>query len=170
VTDVIARKIRRAETDSICPVAYPASEPVVPTTEGDTPLNADDNSNPFAPALQRRNSQTAAGASPSTDASAGPERAGVANLLRIYSAVTGFDLRSRDCEFPDQRAMKQALTERLIEHMKPIREELIRLRAAPEYVERVLRDGRDEAEAIAERTLKDVKQTIGLRLPPNPRS
>jgi tryptophanyl-tRNA synthetase len=57
---------------------------------------------------------------------------------------------------------KGKLTENLIKHLEPIRKRKAELAANPERVERVLRDGAQKARAIAQETMRQVRERIGL--------
>ncbi|KAI8930125.1 hypothetical protein BC831DRAFT_421787 [Entophlyctis helioformis] len=136
--DTIASKIRRATTDSIQGISY---DPV--------------------------------------------GRPGVTNLLRIHMALdklgdpsasvggTTFWEKLREDEMMqlvaerfgsmDNKAFKQLVTDTVVAHVSPIRNEIVRLRAEKAYVLGVLKEGEQRAAAIAERTMKDVRRTVGLQ-------
>lgn len=86
------------------------------------------------------------------------------NLVGIYAALAE---KSRDAviaEFGGQQfsAFKPALAELAVEKLAPIAAEMRRICADPAYIDAVLRDGGERAGAIAERTMKDVREIIGL--------
>jgi len=67
-------------------------------------------------------------------------------------------------EFGGQQfsVFKPALAELAVEKLAPIAAEMRRISADRAYVDAVLRDGGERAGALAERTMKDVRDIIGL--------
>jgi len=57
---------------------------------------------------------------------------------------------------------KKALADNLIAHLQPIRERRARLQANPKEVEEILRQGARKARAVAQQTISEVRQRIGL--------
>jgi tryptophanyl-tRNA synthetase len=57
------------------------------------------------------------------------------------------------------------LTEALIETLNPIQDNYRSITSDKGYLESVLRDGKDKAEAIANQTLNKVKTALGFSLP-----
>jgi tryptophanyl-tRNA synthetase len=57
---------------------------------------------------------------------------------------------------------KQLLAQGINSSLAPLRERRASLAAKPEYVSEVLADGAKQAEAIAEKTLAEVKEKMGL--------
>ncbi|KAI8588776.1 hypothetical protein BDZ88DRAFT_420457 [Geranomyces variabilis] len=94
-------------------------------------------------------------------------RPGVANLLNIYSAFAKGDATPEAIAAHFQTAgnkeFKDAVAEAVVEGLRPIREELVRLRKDPGFVEGVLQDGERRAREIAAVTLRDVQKVVGLR-------
>ena len=88
---------------------------------------------------------------------------GVSNLINIYSALTG---KSTDdivaafegCGYGDFKKELVAITQ---EAMKPIKQNFDEIRETEE-LKNILRDGAEKAGAIAEKTLKRVKDNFGL--------
>ena len=88
---------------------------------------------------------------------------GVSNLINIYSALTG---KSTDdivaafegCGYGDFKKELVAITQ---EAMKPIKQNFNEIRETEE-LKNILRDGAEKAGAIAEKTLKRVKDNFGL--------
>jgi len=89
---------------------------------------------------------------------------GVANLMSIYSAVTGRGLDEVEREFSGQGygAFKPAVGEAVVELLRPIREETQRLLADKGYLESVYKKGAEKAEFVANRTLRKVYKKIGF--------
>jgi tryptophanyl-tRNA synthetase len=88
---------------------------------------------------------------------------GVSNLLSIYSAFSGESIdsivdRFQGCGYGDFKKELVAVTQ---EALVPIKQNYSEIRESEE-LKRVLRDGADRASAIAERTMKRVKENFGL--------
>ena len=89
---------------------------------------------------------------------------GVANLMNIYSAVTGlsFEQIERDFEGRGYGAFKPAVGDAVIETLRPIREESSRMIAEKEYLRTVYTEGAQRASAVARRTLRKVYKRVGF--------
>ncbi len=90
---------------------------------------------------------------------------GVSNLLSIYSAFTGRSIESLEKDYEGQGygTLKKDLVEVTVEALRPIKERYNEIRFSGE-LEAALRDGAERAGAIAERTMKRVKDRFGLGL------
>ena len=88
---------------------------------------------------------------------------GVSNLLSIFSAFSGRGIESLEKDYAGQGygTLKKDLVEVAIEGLKPIRSNFEEVRYSEELV-RALKDGAERAGAIAERTMKRVKEKFGL--------
>ena len=89
---------------------------------------------------------------------------GVANLMNIYSAVTGKSFEEIETEFAGMGygAFKPKVGEAVIETLRPIREESTRLLKDKAYLESVYRDGAMKASYVAEKTLRKVYKKVGF--------
>jgi len=89
---------------------------------------------------------------------------GVANLMSIYSAVTGKAFEEIENEFIGcgYGKFKPVVGEAVIEHLRPIREESQRLLKDKAYLEGVYRDGAQRASYVAEKTLRKVYKKVGF--------
>ncbi len=89
---------------------------------------------------------------------------GVANLMSIYSAVTGASFQQIEAEFAGQGygKFKPVVGDAVIEHLRPIREESQRLLKDKAYLENVYRDGAMKASYVAEKTLRKVYKKVGF--------
>lgn len=89
---------------------------------------------------------------------------GVANLMSIYSAVTGKTFAEIESEFAGKGygAFKPVVGDAVIEHLRPIREEATKLLKDKAYLEGVYRDGAQKASYVAEKTLRKVYKKIGF--------
>jgi tryptophanyl-tRNA synthetase len=89
----------------------------------------------------------------------------VANLIRIYAAASGVTPSQVEAEYEGAgaSAFKHALTDRLVADVAPIRDGIRRLyddgRA---HLLAVLREGEGKAREVAGRTLREVKEAVGL--------
>ena len=89
---------------------------------------------------------------------------GVANLMSIYSAVTGKSFSEIEVEFEGRGygAFKPAVGEAVVETLRPIREEATRIIKDKAYLEAMCREGAERASYIAEKTLRKVRKKVGL--------
>ncbi len=89
---------------------------------------------------------------------------GVANLMSIYSAVTGRTYDEIEQEFAGKGygVFTSAVGDAVIELLRPIREEAVRLLADKAYLESVYRAGAEKASYVAEKTLRKVYKKVGF--------
>ena len=89
---------------------------------------------------------------------------GVANLMSIYSSVTGKTYEEIEKEFEGQGygVFKPAVGEAVIDTLRPIREETERLIKDKAYLEQVYREGAQKASYIANKTLRKVYKKVGF--------
>ncbi len=89
---------------------------------------------------------------------------GVANLMQIYSSVTGRSFDEIETEFDGKGygVFKPAVGEAVIETLRPIREEAERMIADKAYLQQVYTDGAQKASFVARKTLRKVYKKIGL--------
>ena len=89
---------------------------------------------------------------------------GVANLMTIYAAVTGKTFEEIENEFIGcgYGKFKPVVGEAVVEHLRPIREESLRLMKDKAYLESVYRDGAQKASYVAEKTLRKVYKKVGF--------
>ncbi len=89
---------------------------------------------------------------------------GVANLMSIYSAVTGLRYEQIEADFAGKGygAFKPMVGDAVIETLRPIREEAQRLLKDKAYLEAVYRAGAEKASYVAEKTLRKVYKKIGF--------
>ena len=89
---------------------------------------------------------------------------GVANLMTIYSAVTGKSYDEIEREFAGQGygKFKPAVGEAVVEMLRPIREETTRILQDKAYLENVYRTGAEKASYVAEKTLRKVYKKVGF--------
>ncbi len=89
---------------------------------------------------------------------------GVANLMNIYSTITGKSFEEIEKEFEGQGygKFKPVVGEAVIEHLRPIREEAARLIKDKAYLEDVYRQGAEKASYVANKTLRKVYKKVGF--------
>ncbi len=92
------------------------------------------------------------------------EKPGVANLMNIYSSVTGlsFEEIERDFEGRGYGAFKPAVGDAVVELLRPIREESTRMITEKDYLRSIYTEGAERATAVARRTLRKVYKRIGF--------
>ena len=93
-----------------------------------------------------------------------PDKAGITNLIAIYSVARGVDAEEVEREFAGQGygAFKQAVGEATAELLAPVRERYGELRADEAAIERALQQGADRAREIAVPVMADVRSVMGL--------
>lgn len=89
---------------------------------------------------------------------------GVSNLLTIYSLFTGMEIEEVINKFNGQGygTLKKELAEVVIDKLTVIQKNYKDL--SRDYVLKVLKEGAERAQAVAEKTLKEVKEKVGLIL------
>ena len=89
---------------------------------------------------------------------------GVANLMTIYSSVTGKSYEEIEREFEGQGygKFKPAVGEAVVEMLRPIREEAQRIMQDKAYLESVYCAGAEKASYAAEKTLRKVYKKVGF--------
>lgn len=94
------------------------------------------------------------------------ERAGINNLLTIYQALTGFSKDQIEQSFAGKGYgdLKKAAVEQLTNCLQPLQEKYNRYINEPGYLDQILGNGAERAEAVAEKTLQTVKERMGFAL------
>ena len=92
------------------------------------------------------------------------EKPGVANLMNIYSSVTGKSFTEIEAEFAGKGygVFKPAVGEAVIETLRPIREEAERMLADKAYLQGIYAEGARKAAYTASRTLRKVYKKLGF--------
>ncbi|MBO4235900.1 MAG: tryptophan--tRNA ligase [Firmicutes bacterium] len=90
---------------------------------------------------------------------------GVSNLLTIYSVLSGKSIETLEKEYEGKGYgdFKKDLVEVTTSYLAPIRDKYNEIRNSDELIT-ILRDGADRANAIADKTMRRVKDTFGLGL------
>ncbi len=91
-------------------------------------------------------------------------KAGVSNLISVYSAFSGKTIGETEAEFDGKGYgdFKTAVGELVADKIAPIQSEQVRLLQDKEYLASVLSDGAQKAERIARKTLSKVYKKIGF--------
>lgn len=89
---------------------------------------------------------------------------GLTNLLTIYSLFSGKSVKELEKKFKNStyEKFKKSLAELLINKLEPLRRKRKELLAREVYVKEILEQGRKRAEIIAQSTMKEVRQKMGL--------
>lgn len=89
---------------------------------------------------------------------------GISNLMSIYGAITGKSNEEIEKEFEGRGYgdFKTKVAESVIDELKPIQDEYKRLMNNPDYLKEIYTKGAEKARIIANKTLKDVYEKIGL--------
>ncbi len=95
---------------------------------------------------------------------ANPERAGVYNLLSIYSACTGTTLDDTVRRFDGcgYGVLKSETADAVIATLNPIRAEYKRLLSEKQYLSEVIAEGAEKARATAFKTVRKVYHKLGF--------
>jgi tryptophanyl-tRNA synthetase len=93
------------------------------------------------------------------------EKAGVSNLLTIYSVFSGTPIADLEKQYDGMGygALKKDLVEVVCSSLEPIQKRYNEIRFSGELTD-ILGDGTERANAIAEKTIKRVKDRFGLGL------
>jgi tryptophanyl-tRNA synthetase len=96
-----------------------------------------------------------------------PDRPECTNLLNIYRSVSN---KSRDEIKSEVESMtwgqfKPLIAEAVINHLKPIQDKYNEVLSDKSYLIKVLKEGQEAAETVADMTLKSAKLDLGFYLP-----
>ena len=88
---------------------------------------------------------------------------GISNLLNIYSVLSGMTIPELETKYEGKGYgdFKKDLAEVVVAALAPIKERYEQIRHSDELIE-VLKDGASRADAIAQQTMKRVKENFGL--------
>jgi len=91
-------------------------------------------------------------------------KAGISNLLTIYSAITGQSIADAQNEFTGKGYgdFKTAVAEVVVDFLTPIRAKAQELLQDPAHLTSILRDGAAKANAVASTTLAETYEALGL--------
>ena len=88
---------------------------------------------------------------------------GISNLLNIYSALSGKPIAELEALYEGKGYgdFKKDLVEVTVEALAPIKEKYQEIRDSKELID-ILNDGAQRADAIAQKTMKRVRENFGL--------
>jgi tryptophanyl-tRNA synthetase len=94
----------------------------------------------------------------------GEDKAGITNLIDVYSAARGVDQEAVEREFEGTGYgdFKKAVAESIIELLAPVRERYAELRPDDAALEATLAAGAEKARSIAAGTLAEVRERMGI--------
>ena len=89
---------------------------------------------------------------------------GISNLIEIYSVITGKTREEIEKEFEGQGygTFKQAVGQAVVDKLAPVQEKYKKLKENPEYLESIYKKGAEKAAKIANATIAEVKEKVGL--------
>lgn len=92
------------------------------------------------------------------------EQPGIKNLITIYAKLADCSIQEVEARYEGKGygAFKNDLAEIMVESLKPFKDKYNEYMTNQDYMIKVYRRGAERAEEIAERTMKDVRQKIGL--------
>lgn len=92
---------------------------------------------------------------------------GVSNLLRIYSALTSTSIEQLQDDYAGKGYgdFKKDLADVVVEFVTPFRDRTRELMDDQEHLDKILAQGAERARAVAQRTLADVYDRVGLVQP-----
>ncbi len=90
---------------------------------------------------------------------------GISNLLNIYSVLSGMTIKELETKYEGKGygEFKKDLVEIVTESLAPIKERYEQIRHSDELIQ-ILKEGAKKADAIAQQTMKRVKDNFGLGL------
>jgi len=92
------------------------------------------------------------------------KKPGISNLLTIYSLLTGKSIPDIEKQFKKKSYadFKKSLTEVTVQYLEPFRRKQKELMSREVYVQEILKQGQSRALIIAQETMKEVKEKMGL--------
>lgn len=89
---------------------------------------------------------------------------GISNLMEIYGIITNKTMNEIEKEFDGQNygTFKTKVAEAIIEELKPFHEKYNELMENSQYLEEICKKGAEKAKVIANKTLTDVYDKIGI--------
>ncbi len=101
-----------------------------------------------------------------TEIKAAPNKPAISNLLNIFSEISGKSIPELEKEFKGKSYVefKDALAKTLIEFLKPIQEKYHKILKDEKSLRKILDEGSEKIAPLAQKTLREVKEKIGLYL------
>lgn len=91
---------------------------------------------------------------------------GIYNLLLIYSEFKGIDINEAAEYFKDSsyKDFKEEVAKEINEKLEPIRKKYLEIYEDEEYIKKVLDDGKNKANEIANKKIEEVYKKIGIKI------
>jgi tryptophanyl-tRNA synthetase len=91
-------------------------------------------------------------------------RSEIYNLLNIFASFANKDPQSIAAEYENagNNKFKTDLAELLVEKLRPIQDKFYQLKKDPALLEQLLKDGKEKAAEIADKTKKEIFEIVGL--------
>lgn len=91
---------------------------------------------------------------------------GIYNLLLIYSEFKGIDINKAAEYFKDSsyKDFKEEVAKEINEKLEPIRKKYLKIYEDEEYIKKVLDDGKNKANEIANKKIEEVYKKIGIKI------
>jgi tryptophanyl-tRNA synthetase len=92
------------------------------------------------------------------------KRPEVSNLMNIYSAFSNENIKDIEKKYATQYTghFKSDLADLVVETLRPISEEHKKIMNNRDYINVILNNGRERASTVAQKTLREVKENVGL--------
>ena len=92
------------------------------------------------------------------------KKPGISNLLLIYSLFQGKPMKEVERKFKNKgyATFKKALADLLVEKLDPFRRKKKEIESRQVYVKEILRQGANHARTLAQSTMEEVREKIGL--------
>ncbi|MBU4275052.1 tryptophan--tRNA ligase [Patescibacteria group bacterium] len=92
------------------------------------------------------------------------KKPGVSNLLTIYSLLTDKPIKELEKKFKDKgyADLKKSLAKTVIEFLEPFRKKQKELVTRDVYIKEILSRGKNRAQTIAQTTMQEIKEKVGL--------
>jgi len=92
------------------------------------------------------------------------KKPGISNLLTIYSLLEGTSIQELEKKFTNSSysEFKEKTAEVIVKALFPFREKKEQLSKKTKYIDNILKKGAKRAEALAEKTMKDVRKKTGF--------
>lgn len=89
---------------------------------------------------------------------------GVSNLLTIFATLSGTTIEVAEEHFKDSNygTLKSEVAEKIIEVLSPMQEKYFKLLEDKAYLDSILARGREKAEKVASKKVKEVYEKLGL--------
>src|SRR3989338_519904 len=92
------------------------------------------------------------------------KKPGISNLLMIYSLLTGKPTQQLEKEFAGKNygEFKKSLAQVVVNYLEPFRRKQKELITREVYVQEILKQGQHKAQVIAQETMREVREKMGL--------